>query len=303
VVTLGCYSTTSFITTNDFLDWGAPSPNGFGGAELIGTYTHTVNANDSSPWTTNTNSGSDGVSVGLQQAGFTGTPILQRYDNVASISDGTGGYFNAGTIISNAQSNFASPPNPSTQYNSVATPYYGDHLIAWQSSPNSIMITFTSAVYAVGFRISSKGPQTGDASQELLVQAYGTGNPTPAPGDAAMLSYQLHDPTGYGTCATLGSDGTSTPNPCNNAPYIGIDTSNPLFGTSAAASIKTIVISSLNNPNGFYIDQLFIQDVPFDQQTPPGNAPEPGTTVLIGSGLVAAGMLTRRKRNAKNTVN
>jgi hypothetical protein len=310
--TTGCYSTTAFTSTNDFLDWGAPAPNGFGAATSLATHDIT-----SSPWTTSSNNGA--VTVGVSQNSNPSPGTVERVDNFTVIPDGAGGWTNSGFPVSSYDGRFNSLTNPlpppvnSTQYNSALTPYYGDHLIGYQSSiGNSILLTFSQPVYAVGFRISSRSnTQTtlqspGNLVQDVRVAAYNTMSPGLA--TAPYLSYELQDPTGFGTCSTS-TPGRLQPNPipCNDAPYIGIDSSSALFTSAPLQSlpsspwISSVVISSADL-NGFFIDELFIQDVDPNGGTglpgDGGGAPEPATTVLMAGGLGVTAFLSRKRRSA-----
>jgi hypothetical protein len=171
---------------------------------------------------------------------------------------------------------------------------YGDQLIGigTPTSSGSIVITFSQPIYAVGFRISAvlAGTSLSWESyyvQDVKVTAYNIN-------DTQTASYQLEDSLGAGTCT-----GLSPVLQCNTSPYIGIDSTSSLFGGSGATSpwIKSIVISD-PGAVGFYLDQLQIQDQPAETV-----APEPGTTLLIGSGLVLAAVCFRQRRNAKPATN
>jgi hypothetical protein len=291
--TAGCYGTTAFVSTNDFLDWGAPNPSGLGQA--------LPSNHQNVPWTTNTNGG---IGVGISQISNPNSSDVQRVDNLAVIPNGSGGWTNVGIPVTSFNGHFDALPDATTQYNSVATPYYGDHLIGFSSSNASILLTFTQPIYAVGFRISARSNSqttiqtgTGAAVQDLTVQAFNTANPTIA--TLPFLSYELQDPDGFGTCSGLTPTGPRAPNPvpCNDAPYIGIDSTNSMFTSTPLQAlpgspwISSILISS-TDPVGFYIDELFIQNAGVSTDTP-----EPATPLLIGSGLAIAALLFKKRRS------
>src|ERR1035438_10204061 len=77
--TTGCFGTTSFITTNDFLDWGAPTTAGLG---VSGTQYTPPNSWTGSNWTADTTVHPIGVGVGVAGNTFT------RADNVGFIQYG-----------------------------------------------------------------------------------------------------------------------------------------------------------------------------------------------------------------------
>jgi hypothetical protein len=306
--TTGCFGNgsspgTSFITTNDFLDWGAPATAGLG---VSGTQYGPPNTWTGSNWTATTTVNPIGVGVGVAGQQFT------RADNVGFIQYGLyagdlGNSIVTGAVTGdfNTQNAPPGPVDPSGQYNSVALPYYGDHLLGLQNNSNgTILITFSQPIYAVGFRISGRsdtqttlGTSVTDSSQSLVqqltVQAFN--------GATLEGSYTLQDSAGYGDCASIQVHSGYAP--CNNAPYIGINGNSPLFGgTSASGPWITSILISSTDTGGFNIDQLQIQDVPFNQsQTEP--APEPGTTVLMGTGLLLGVLLAKKRYTSKIQTN
>lgn len=309
-VTAGCYSTTAFLATNDFLDWGAPGPSGFGSAlNSNAGGTHDISA---SPWTTNTNNGN--LAVGITQFGAgTGNSNVSRVDNMTWVLDANNDATTLGSsFLRQAGGYFNAPPNSSTQYNSLASPYYGDHLIGYNANGGSLILTFSRPVDAVGFRISSRSNGQSDTVggtpvQSLTVQAYNVTNPIVS--TQPYLSYELQDSDAFGACSPLQNrvflpGDTFHQHPkvsaCNTAPFIGIDsasanfTSVPLQSLPNSPWISSILISS-TDPNGFYIDGLFINDASFVS----GNTPEPGTPFLVAGGLALAGLLAKVRRGPR----
>jgi len=315
----GCYSTTSFINTNDSLDWGNQntkvtngSGSGFGSA-INNSYN--VGINNTSPWMTNTASGSVRVGVGIVPTSFSGAAQIDRVDNLgyAQLSDGTYTLSNNVPGLDSFGGQFGGQPNETSQYagqtdyTSVSvggvalSGYQGDHLIRLDGSSSGILITFSQPVYRVGLRVSAMNDtQTTivgtTAVQDLKIQAYNIANPTNT--TQPFLSYELQDSSGYGTCAginTLSGGPPGAPTPCNAAPFIGIDATSSLFTTAPLVTlsnnpwISSIFISSTDNV-GFLLDELFIQDVN------PDAAPEPAMFLLIGSGLLALGAIARYRR-------
>ncbi|HTP35473.1 MAG TPA: hypothetical protein VMJ75_25020 [Candidatus Acidoferrales bacterium] len=315
----GCYSTTSFINTNDSLDWGNQngtvtdgSGSGFGSA-INNSYN--VGINDTNPWVTHTANGSIQVGVGIMPTSFSGTAQIDRVDNLgyAQLSDGTYTLSNNVPGLDSFGGQFGGQPNSSSQYagqtdySSVSmggvalSGYQGDHLIRLDGSSSGILITFSQPVYRVGLRVSAMNDtQTtmvgSTAVQDLKIQAYNITDP--ANTSHPFLSYELQDSGGYGTCApinTLSGGPPGTPTPCNAAPFIGIDATSSLFTTAPLVTlpnnpwISSVFISSTDNV-GFLLDELFIQDMD------PDAAPEPAMFILIGSGLLALGAIARYRR-------
>ncbi len=310
--TSGCYSQTAFVATNDFLDWGASTAAGGFGVALSSGANKALGNDGATTWDGFAyNNNALGVKVGVNPATYTAAPVLQRADNAAYIVDGTG--LAIDTVPSTIRTyigDFSAPPIASTQSTTGAGTYYGDHLMGLTDSSSPLVITFTGGpVYAVGFRVSSRDqnpqiPGSGEPSlsfpgatkaEDVIVTAYHNG--------VAVLSYELQAKDGFGTCPGLNNpDGNGDIVPCNSAYYVGIDTNNTaMFGATAgtygAGWITSISINSMDTA-GFYIDQLQIQD-----QAPVVGAPEPGTTVLIGSGLILAAMLARKRAAAKHSIN
>jgi hypothetical protein len=244
------------------------------------------------------------VTVDVTQFTPNSNPIIERRDNLALVPDGFGSWTTPGPTVLKYDGRFDAPPDPSTQ----ASPYIGDHLIGFQTGNAGILLTFNVPIYSVGFRISARsntqgtvnavGGGTGNA-QDVRVQAFNITNPTNL--TVPYLSFQLQDSTGFGQCTGLGNIDSDNPNPqpCNDAPYIGIDSTSSLFTTSPIQAlpgnpwISSVYITS-TDPNGFYIDQLYLNTQVTSVDT---GAPEPATPILIGSGLAAAAMFLKRRRS------
>ena len=126
--------------------------------------------------------------------------------------------------------------------------------------------------------IQSGGGSTGNGLFDLLVQAYDNVDPQLG---TLLFSYEIEVNGSYGQCVGLSN---STPVPCNTAPVVEI------LGSKGIFNIRSIVISSLSDTSGFYVDELY-----YDQFGAPTDTPEPAAVVLIGGGLLALGIGARRR--------
>jgi hypothetical protein len=63
-----------------------------------------------------------------------------------------------------------------------------------------------------------------------------------------------------------------------------------ILGTKGIFNIRSIVISSLSDTSGFYIDELH-----YDQFGDVTDTPEPAALALIAGGLLAFGIGARRR--------
>jgi hypothetical protein len=207
-------------------------------------------------------------------------------------------------------------PNTSAGASTTAVPWVGDHLVGFNSAADQQMkITFNNggkgvdevAFDVVGRSNTQANNQTAANSQwigggtnpdgifEILVQAYDNVDPTIG---NLLFSYEIMvggTTPAFGGCnvARSGESGTgldqTVPVPCNDAPVIDIK------GTLGVYNIRSLVISSSTDAAGFYVDELY-----YDQGGVGGltSTPEPGGFWLIGTGLIAAGFLARRRRAA-----
>jgi hypothetical protein len=238
----GCYSLANF-SFSDTIDW----QNTFGTADQ-----NAHNVTTSGIW--------QGVTDGGVQVGatfgptYSGVKNILLQDNFKLVFDGTtwvlpftGPYANyfgyAGT--------FNAPPNPD-----AGTP--GDHLLTTPGGSGALELQFGTAIQGALFRIST--PTSGDVN--ATVAAYSVINPTSA--DVPLMTYTINAHATLGTnnpAGTCDALGLVPPIPCNNAPYIGIDT--------GLLNIRSLVISTPDN--GLFIDGVFLDE-----------APEPGTFALTG---------------------
>ena len=315
----GCYSTTAFVNTNDTLDWGNQNGivhDGTGsgyGAAMSNSFS--VGDSNQTPWTTWSENGSVQVGLGiLPGQSNLASPVFDRVDNAGYVEASSGSYVFPTTVpgLNVYAGRFSSPPNEGTQYNQQTSytsanlaGYIGEHLVRLHGSTNSgILITFSQPVYSVGLRVSAMGSATITAGgntatgQDLKILAYNVTNPTSD--TLPYLSYELLDTSGWGQCQGLNmrtpNNASGHPTPCNDAPFIGIDSTSPLFTTTPLINlpnnpwISSVFIQSTDNI-GVLLDELFIQDVD------PSATPEPGVFLLIGSGLLVIGMRARSRRS------
>jgi hypothetical protein len=310
-VTAGCDQSVAFLASNDFLDWGAPV-HGFGAAD-------TSNPNQSmvvsgGTWNTTSNGG-----LGVGAGEITNVAnTLERRDNAQAVPNGSGGWtlpttqvLYGGRFDSNISATSPGPSDPTNDKQNITgtPPYYGDHLIGFVGNTSQgILLVFNQPVYSIGFRISARSDSQANGSgpllsltpaQDLTIKAYNTTTPTISTNP--YLSFELQDSTGFGTCnLTPSARPPQVVTPCNDAPYIGIDTRNSLFTSNPLNSvslpgnpwISSVLITS-TDPTGFYIDELFLQTTGSGTDTP-----EPATPLLIGSGLAAAAILFKKKRRS-----
>ena len=252
-----CANQVSFSNlATDFLDWGAL------GSSQANTYDPSANSNN--PWQAVSNGG---ITVGLNIGpGFTGNSTLIRVDNGFLYFNGSFWTPIPVALASMFQGHFDSIPDAQS-----GTPY-GDHLVGFNSAQGPLLIQFSGPLMSVGFNISSKVLLGVDAT----VKAYSVLNPTSS--DIPILSYRVTDTGGGGASGSCPGLYQSPPVPCNDAPFLGIE--------SASAQIRSILISSTDD-RGFYIDSLYLGTE---------QVPEPAAVLLIGGGLLLLGVVSRKYR-------
>jgi hypothetical protein len=238
------------------------------------------------------------------------------YANSAPINTSGGGSSGGFGSNSNSTDQFYSGPyfwshgtpntTPSTPATgSTAVPWIGDHLVGFNTAhAQSMTIVFNGAgVDGAAFTVEGRsdsqsntagqitnwnqsgGGSTGNGLFELLVQAYDNTNPLLG---NLLYSYDILVDGSYGQCAGLSS---LTPVPCNTAPIVEI------LGTKGLFNIKSLVISSATDSQGFYIDELH-----YDQTgagVTGGQTPEPAELFLIGGGLLVLGIGAKRRRSSR----
>ncbi len=264
---VGCYSFPTFSFT-EYLDWQTA----YGDANGIHATTYN-SVTAGSPWIAPATA--SGLVVGATFGpGYSGTDLISRVDNFGKVS--IGGGWKLATLVPgyNAWQTYAgtfdTPPN-------AGTAFPGDHLLSTSGGVGAIELQFNRGISGALFRIST--PSSGDVN--ATVAAYSMKNPTAF--DKPLVRYTINAYATGGTfapggpCSTLFDD-SITPIPCNNAPYIGIQT--------GAYNIQSLVIST-PDVNGLFIDTLYFSDV-----LEP--APEPTTFALTAIvGIVA--VLGRRQ--------
>ena len=262
----------SFVAT-DFLNWGAPIPDG----GLGEAFNPEAQEMDQSVVVATT----QGVVVDA-----TTNMGLERADNTAYAWDAaTGSWVNPGTTydINTFAGHFGAPSTP------TSTPAYGDALLgatggSYSGSDDAqLTLNFSQTIYGIAFDVSSAS----NANFIATLDAYDT------MGDLLGV-YQVNTNSTNvgGTCSTL----TSTPNPipCNNAPLIQF--------YDPEGRVASIVLT-VNDTNGLYIDELGLTTLASVWNSDPA-APDPQTATLIGGGLVFLALASKRvrARQAKTTL-
>jgi PEP-CTERM motif-containing protein len=207
------------------------------------------------------NSGNTTVSVTSS-----GSMILA--DNYGMVPNGSGGWINP-TFLPSAPFRFtgrfdAPPDSAAAGFAPVGSP--GDYLVGVYQNNSPLMLAFSQAIGGFAFRVSTNSLMSFDVSITEYASMDGTG--------PALASNTFTNLAGGGNCPGLFN---IPPTPCNDAPWI-VATG---FGSTPVGSI----VIHTNDTSGFYIGGIYTSDVP-----------EPGTTGLIGLGLVSVAVLARNRR-------
>lgn len=165
---------------------------------------------------------------------------------------------------------FDAPPD-TTPDSAVMPGYPGDFLIG---TTNTLTISSGAVGMAnFGFRVASQSNTAFDMVLSLFASTDGSG--------PALETHTFISAYGGGTCAGLATVGGAAPTPCNTAPFFAVT------GTEGVHSFTV----SVNDPNGFYIDTLQLND-----------NPEPASLLLTGFGLASlVGFARRRKQTSRST--
>jgi len=222
-----------------------------------------TNPPSAGPWQTSNNA----VNVTLTSPG-----LLQRADNTVFAWNGTQWTFPdfiAGENITTYQGQFGAPSLP------TSTPPFGDPLLGVLGS-NPLTISFSSPVLSAGFLISSRSL----ANFQANLAAYDSQNNLL--GVYSILANGLG-----GVCAGLGTLNPN-PTPCNDAPLVAFLESTPII---SKLQVYTAQTNGGSDTNGFFIDTLYVHDVP-----------EPSIILMLGSGLCAIGILLRKRALLKRAI-
>jgi hypothetical protein len=290
----GCYTASNFGAGFDSLDWGAPYPYGFGEALVGTTNTGPLSGNYIDPhgsanidsWNATTLGGL-GVAVSLDNPQL---PYIYRADNTALAWDALHGWSSPDTIaedeygsgINTFDGHFGSPTTrPWRQYSG-----FGDALIGTSDASGSasgggpMRFVFSSTVTAGGFRISSATSGNNDNFDAELI-AYDING-------LVLGTYDLQAFGSGGRCAALTQlDAQGNPGTCDDAPWIGFS------GLSGVKYITVEVFDSVTHQDVAYlIDSMMLKE---GLGSTGATAPEPFMAPLIGLGLVAFGVVWRKK--------
>lgn len=280
----GCYSFPSFSFTES-IDWETAygtanqAPLAAGGPANSTTYDPVAAG---SPWIAPATS--SGLVVGATfGSSYSGSSVISRVDNFAKVIVGDGFKLASREAEYAAWQTYAGTFGAASDLSATSP---GDHLLGTASGVGGFELQFNRGVSGVMFRIST--PTSGDVN--ATVAAYGMLNPTAL--DTPLMRYTINahansGPTPGGTCATLFDPALIMPIPCNNAPYIGLQT--------GANNIRSLVISTPDGAGGLYIDTLYLSEA-FDP-----SVPEPSTFALTGiAGILALFGRRRMQRDQKS---
>lgn len=269
---IGCYNSPAAYTI-ETVDWLTALGSANQGAH------HTVAEKPETYWNYKTPDGLT-VSLTLGPPGvYQGTAdTLLRVDNFYKYYDQSTGTWKTYNAVGSPYGNYSiymgmfdSKPDAN-----AGTP--GDHLVGTSGGKGPLEIQFDRGINGIMFRIST--PTSGDVN--ATIAAYAVPNPTAS--DTPIATYSIKATNAGGYCASLGS---STPVPCNVAPYIGIE--------GRPGDIRSVVITT---GSGVYISTLYLDDARHTTEVP-GNTsavPEPGTWVLLSGSLMALGVAVRRRQ-------
>jgi hypothetical protein len=210
--------------------------------------------------------------------------------NFASVTNTTDQYYTGPNFY-----NHGNPANINGS-NATAVPWVGDHLVGFnQAQDQEMEINIASGVDAFGFSVVGRsdtqsnnqstvssewlGGTNSNGIMEILVRAYDHVNPLAT--DLPIYTYEIlvgGTTPAFGSCASLGN---APPTPCNDAPVVDIT------GVKGTYNIKSIVISSLTDSAGFFIDEMYYD------QSGAVSTPEPAGFFLIGGGLVVLGRVAK----------
>lgn len=263
-----CYSPNTFFQNPLTVDWGTA----FGTADITpGVDPHSVNT--LGPWTTSIAGVSVGVNVGGDfSSGTGGAPQLSRLDNEVYVWDPSQ---NSWTIPQFTDPNLQTygghfgAPGPAEE------PGSGDHLLDMYNGKGSFVINFSQGMTDVGLLVSVMGAQT-NSNFDATIRAYDQNS-------NLIATYVINTQGVGGECAGLFNFAVN-PQPCNDAPFIGVRS--PLN----TQQIYSIVITATTAGS---MDSLLLDSLEFQES--PNAAPEPAVLVLSGAGLVLFGLLRRRR--------
>lgn len=288
----GCWTGTTtggvgFINTTvwDSLNWGsATEPSGPSGLGDATVGNNSFATTPGSPVATRTaTTFSDQVSVQLAPT-YTGsaTAVLRVDDFKYEYSQ-----ISHTWVLPNAPgsgtpnlANFAGHFNSASGTPPPGAPS-GDHLLELASG-GPLELTFSNTVSGVWFEIAALGI-TNNTLFFAEVQAFDAGGHSL--GTYALL--ETANGTG-GLCSTLGG---RTPTPCNDAPYVGFyDPEGRIksiyITTYSGTSTGYATGTPVGSPLGFAIDTLELDPIP-----------EPVAPLMIGGGLAAIALYSRKRRS------
>jgi hypothetical protein len=264
------YSSPPFLVT-DFVDWGA-APSGSGES---GFGDGILNNFSAAPWVARTNTGI-GVTVALDVT-YGGTDNnLYRADNTIWAWSST---FNGWTSPGASGSGIPGTDTFAGHFGAPAifsdTPIYGDRLLGTRlGSGGAFVISFSTPVYDVGFRISSGGATINQDFIAYMLAYSGPGE------TGSLLGVSEINTNGAGVGGTCQGLNNIPPEPCNNAPY---------FEIGGDGAIRSVVVYT-NSPNGTWLDTLQADNGSDNPRTP-----EPGMLFLVGGGLGLVSIARARK--------
>jgi hypothetical protein len=264
----GCIAQGTFVF-NESLDWAAA----FGSADTA-TNDAFHNVTLQGPWTALTAGGLEvDVTLPFNYSGITRT--LGRADNFQMVCQDSpcsnASNWNFAPFAGYDTWNLYSGTFNSADQNSQPGAPQGDHLLYTANGAGPMELDFDRGINGVYFRISS--PTSGDVV--ATIAAYSVAHPTAL--DIPIKTYTINATQAAGDCPGLIM---TPPQPCNTAPYIGIDGLN--------GNLRSIIVSTVDT-RAMYIDTLYLDSLV--------GVPEPAAMSLTAGSLALLALLARRKRN------
>ena len=265
-----CYSPNTFFTNPLTLDWGTA----FGQANQTNDNPH------SGTWSTNLAGVPIDVSIGSDFVG-TGSPQLLRLNNEVLVWNGSS--WQPPQFLPTSDPSHADFTTDGHFYAPGPAPQSGDgaHLLGINNGTGSMVINFGQGVTEAGLLLSVS--DTGfNTNFDATIRAYDHNN--------VLLATYVINTQGVGSeCAGMSQN---PPQPCNDAPFIGIKS------LTTGQIFKIVISATTPGPNGTP-ETLLLDSLQFQELQ--NGVPEPAVISLCGGGLVLIGLLRRRRPGVKKS--